>query len=283
MIEFHTWKTAPVLDPASIPAHPPAGSDKTTWIHGSTTGHLLRKQYADGKGTRNIIVVAHLVECAHHVAREVVHPFREQAVHLIGFSGCYPNAYAGHMMKQLCTHPNVSGVLLVSLRCESFDRNSLAKAIRESDRPVHTVGIQNSGGTRKSIDEGREWVRKTCVELEAAPRVPMRADELVVGTICGGSDATSGITANPGIGRAFDKLVANNATAIFEETGELIGCEQIMAGRAATKELGVELLASVEKAAKYYTILGHGSFAVGNADGGLTGASRPGAGFQVKE
>jgi altronate dehydratase large subunit len=222
------------------------------------------------KGIRNIIVVAYLVECAHHVAREIAYPFREQEVHLIGFGGCYPNAYAGRMMKQLCTHPNVGGVLLVSLGCESFDRNSLAKAIRESGRPVHTVGIQNSGGTRKSIDEGRTWVRETRVGLEATPRVPLRVDELIVGTICGGSDATSGITANPGIGRAFDKLVANNATAIFEETGELIGCEQIMAGRAATPELGLELLASVEKAAKYYTIMGHGSFAVGNADGGLT-------------
>lgn len=222
------------------------------------------------KGIRNNIVVAYLVECAHHVAREIVYPFREQEVHLIGFSGCYPNTYAGRMMKQLCTHPNVGGVLLVSLGCESFDRSSLSQAVRESGRPVHTLGIQNSGGTRKSIEEGREWVRQTRVALEATPRALLRVDELIVGTVCGGSDATSGITANPGIGRAFDKLVANNATAIFEETGELIGCEQIMAGRVATKELGHELIASVEKAAKYYTVLGHGSFAVGNADGGLT-------------
>ena len=61
-------------------------------------------------------------------------------------------------MKQLCTHPNVGGVLLVSLGCESFDRASLAVAVRESGRPVYTVGIQNSGGTRKSIEEGRERV-----------------------------------------------------------------------------------------------------------------------------
>ena len=225
----------------------------------------------DGKkGIRNHIVVAYLVECAHHVAREIVYPFREQGVNLIGFSGCYPNAYAGRMMKQLCTHPNVGGVLLVSLGCESFDRSSLAQAVRESGRPVYTVGIQNSGGTKKSIEEGRDWIRQTLASLENTPRAPLRVDELIVGTVCGGSDATSGITANPAIGRAFDKLVANHAAAIFEETGELIGCEQIMANRAATKELGHELLASVDKAAKYYTTLGHGSFAVGNADGGLT-------------
>ena len=62
----------------------------------------------------------------------------------------------------------------------------------------------------------------------------MTVNELVVGTVCGGSDSTSGITANPAIGRAFDMLTAQNATTIFEETGELIGCEHIMAQRAVT-------------------------------------------------
>jgi altronate hydrolase len=231
------------------------------------TGYLR----ADGrKGIRNTIVVAYLVECAHHVAREIAYPYRERGVHLIGFGGCYPNAYAARMMNQLCTHPNVGAALLVSLGCESFDRAALAKAVGESGRPVHTIGIQQSGGTRKSITAGRDWIEQTLAALRSAPRVPMDASELTVGTVCGGSDATSGLTANPAIGRAFDKFVAGNAAAIFEETGELIGCEQIMASRAATPELGRELLASVAKAARYYTVLGHGSFAVGNADGGLT-------------
>src|SRR5205085_12105922 len=74
----------------------------------------------------------------------------------------------------------------------------------------------------------------------------------------------------PAIVSAFDRLLRQNATAIFEETGELTGCEQIMAERAATPELGQELIGAVEKAARYYTVLGHGSFAVGNAEGGLT-------------
>ena len=71
---------------------------------------------SDGrKGIRNCIVVAYLVECAHHVAREIVDAFRDQPVHLIGFGGCYPNAYADRMMNTLCTHPNVGGALLLSL------------------------------------------------------------------------------------------------------------------------------------------------------------------------
>ena len=98
----------------------------------------------------------------------------------------------------------------------------------------------------------------------------MALNELVVGTVCGGSDGTSGITANPAIGRAFDRLVSEEACCIFEETGELIGCEQIMVSRAVTPELGRILDESVAKAARYYATLGHGSFAPGNADGGLT-------------
>ena len=222
------------------------------------------------KGIRNVIAVAYLVECAHHVAREIAYPFRERGVHLIGFGGCYPNEYAARMMRQLCTHPNVGGVLLVSLGCESFDRQGLARAIRESGRPVETLVIQKTGGTRKTVEQGRIWVESALDALEATPRQPMNIDELVVGTVCGGSDATSGLTANPAIGRAFDLLVAQRATAIFEETGELIGCEQVMAARASNQALAGVLLDAVEKAARYYTVLGHGSFAPGNADGGLT-------------
>jgi altronate hydrolase len=74
-------------------------------------------------------------------------------------------------------------------------------------------------------------------QIAGTPQVDMRMDEMIVGTICGGSDATSGITANPAVGRAFDRLVSEGARVIFEETGELIGCEQIMAGRAARPEL----------------------------------------------
>jgi len=226
---------------------------------------------SDGrKGIRNVLAVAYLVECAHHVAREIAYPFRDQGVHLIGFPGCFPNAYADRIMRQLGTHPNVGGVLLVSLGCESFDRRGLEAAIRASGRPVQTVVIQETGGTRPSVEAGRAWVRQALAQLASTPRAAMEVRDLVVGTICGGSDATSGLTANPAAGRAFDLLVEHGAAAIFEETGELIGCEQIMAERAVSRDLGLEIVASVEKAARYYRTLGHSSFAPGNAEGGLT-------------
>jgi altronate hydrolase len=222
------------------------------------------------KGIRNVVAVAYLVECAHHVAREIATPFREQGVHLIGFPGCFPNAYAERLMRRICTHPNVGAVLLVSLGCESFDRTGLSEVIEASGRPVQTVVIQESGGTRKSIEAGRAWVDETRRQVAAVPRVEMGVDELVVGTICGGSDATSGLTANPAVGRAFDRLIEQGAACIFEESGELVGCEQWMAERAARPELGREILAAMDKAARYYTAFGHSSFAPGNAEGGLT-------------
>jgi altronate hydrolase len=226
---------------------------------------------ADGrKGIRNVVIVAYLVECAHHVAREIVLPWRENDVHVIGFPGCYPNPYAQTMMERLCTHPNVGAVCLVSLGCESFDKYGLRGKIAASGRPVVTVTIQASGGTRKSIQEGRAFVAAQRAALDAQETVAMAVSELIVGTVCGGSDGTSGITGNPAAGRAFDRLVADGAACIFEETGELIGCEHIMAARAITPELGRELRTSVAKAARYYAAMGYGSFAAGNADGGLS-------------
>lgn len=222
------------------------------------------------KGIRNIVAVVYLVECAHHVAREIQAPFRDRDVHVIGFPGCYPNPYSLGMMQKLCTHPNVGAVLLVSLGCEGFNRHALYESIQDTGRPLRLVGIQAAGGTRRTIDEGCAWVESALEALKATPRVPMDPSELVVGTICGGSDATSGLTANPAMGRCFDYLVEDGGTAIFEETGELIGLESVMVERAVTPELGREIVACMEKTARYYDTLGHASFAPGNADGGLT-------------
>ena len=222
------------------------------------------------KGIRNVVAVAYLVECAHHVARRIVDKSDDLDVHLIGFPGCYPNAYALRMMKAIGEHPNVGGVLLISLGCEGFNREELAATIAAAGRSVETLVIQQNGGTAQTIAKGLEAVARLKEKAAAVPRAPMAVEELVVATICGGSDGTSGITANPAVGRCFDKLVEVGAACIFEETGELIGCEHIMAERAVTPELGREIEDCVAKAERYYTIMGFGSFAPGNAEGGLT-------------
>jgi altronate hydrolase len=162
---------------------------------------------SDGrKGVRNVTVVAYLVECAHHVARKIVSSHDQADVQLIGFPGCYPNAYALKVMEAVCTHPNVGGVLLISLGCESFNREALRRAVEASGRPVEVLVIQENGGTAATIDRGRAAVGRLREIAETTPRVAMDAADLVIGTICGGSDGTSGITANPAVGRAFDRL-----------------------------------------------------------------------------
>jgi altronate hydrolase len=226
---------------------------------------------ADGrKGIRNFVVVAYLVECAHHVARQIAQPYQTQGAQLIGFPGCYPSDYAHRVMDAMCTHPNVGAVLLVSLGCEEFRRSALLEAVEASGRAAKLLVIQDCGGTRAAIDEGRQWLEATLAQANAAPTVPLHFSDLIIGTKCGGSDGLSGITINPAVGRAFDRLGDAGATLMFEETCELIGCQDHMAKRASTPELGLELKAAVEKADRYYSDLGHGSFGGGNIKHGLS-------------
>jgi altronate hydrolase len=226
---------------------------------------------ADGrKGIRNHVVVAYLVECAHHVARKIAAPFEDGGAQLIGFPGCYPSPYAHRVLEALSTHPNVGAVLLVSLGCEEFRRGALRDAIAASGRPVELLVIQEEGGTAATVAAGRTWVEARLAEATRAPTVPVAFSDLVIGTKCGGSDGLSGITANPAVGAAFDRLNDLGATTMFEETCELIGCEAHMAARAVTPELGREIVAAVKKADAYYRDLGHASFGGGNIKYGLS-------------
>ena len=135
------------------------------------------------------------------------------------------------MMKRLCTHPNVGAVLLVSLGCEGFDRYRLRDVVAASGRSVETVVIQKAGGTARAVGAGTAWIESILPGLAAAPTVPIAPSDLVVGTVCGGSDGTSGLTANPAIGKAFDRLVEDGAACLFGENAEMIGCETFMASR----------------------------------------------------
>ena len=144
------------------------------------------------------------------------------------------------MMARLCTHPNTGGVLLVSLGCESFDRRGLAQRVRESGRPVETLVIQERGGHAHH--------RRSRPGLAGEDANRTRRDGGAGHDDCGRTGRGRHLrrlrrhqrqsTANPAIGRCFDLLVENNASAIFEEGGELIGCERIMADRAVTPGAG---------------------------------------------
>ena len=163
------------------------------------------------KGIRNYVVVSYLVECAHHVARRIAEPFVDEGAQLIGFPGCYPSDYAHRVLEAMCTHPNVGAVVLVSLGCEEFRRSDLKRTIEASGRPVEVLVIQDCGGTRATVEEGRKWVTEQLALRAEDPTVPLTLADLVIGTKCGGSDGLSGITINPAVGHAFDLLVDRGA------------------------------------------------------------------------
>lgn len=219
-------------------------------------------------GIRNHLLCIHTVECSSFVTQQIAAV--DPRVQAMGFAGCYSSDYATRMMSALGTHPNVGGVLLVSLGCEGTDAGGLARRIRQSGRPVEVLRIQEEGGTLSTIERGRDIIRHMLDELERVPRVPMGIGDLIIGTECGGSDATSGISANPAVGRAFDLIVDAGGTAILEETLEMIGCGEIVSSRGATPEASTELARAVEKAEKFSLRVDQFSIAPGNHIGGLT-------------
>lgn len=232
----------------------------------SWTGFLR----ADGrKGVRNLVLVVYTVECAQHVAHAIA--AGEGDVHVIGFAGCYDNAYAIRLMVALARHPNVGAVLSVGLGCEYTQPEGIARAVRESGRPAEWFFIQQAGGTTRSIADGKEIIRRLRERIRAdVPRVPMTLADLTVGCECGGSDGTSGLAGNPAVGAFFDLLVDAAGRAVFEETVEMIGLRRHLLTRAATSDAAAQLAAAYDKAANYCRDVRQYSVSPGNFAGGLT-------------
>ncbi len=221
------------------------------------------------KGLRNLVLVIYTVECARHVAHAIA--AGEEEVHVIGFPGCYDNAYAIRLMLALGRHPNVGAVLAVGLGCEYTRPQRIAELVRDSGRPAGWFYIQDQGGTRKSIAEGKDLVQRMRRELAAqTPRVPMNWADLTVGCECGGSDGTSGLAGNPTVGAFFDFLVDQGGRAVFEETVELVGLRQHLLERAATDAARDQLGNAYDKAIRYCRAVRQYSVSPGNFAGGLT-------------
>ncbi|HVU24143.1 MAG TPA: UxaA family hydrolase [Opitutus sp.] len=241
-------------------------SDAASLSSASWTGWLR----PDGrKGVRNLVLVVYTVECAQHVAHAIA--AGEEDVHVIGFPGCYDNAYAIRLLLALARHPNVGAVLAVGLGCEYTQPEKIAQVVRTSGRPAEWFFIQQRGGTNKSIAAGKEIVARLRAEIRAAtPRVAMTPADLTVGCECGGSDATSGLAGNPAVGAFFDRLVDAGGRAVFEETVEMIGLRQHLLDRAANSTAAEQLAATYEKAVRYCREVRQYSVSPGNFAGGLT-------------
>lgn len=224
---------------------------------------------SDGrKGIRNLLLVVYTVQCAEFVAQEVARG--EPDAHVIGFPGCYDNAYAIRLMLALARHPNVGGVLAIGLGCEYTQPARIAETVRASGRPAHSFFIQERGGTRTSIEHGKRLLAELRAEISSVRRVPMDWRDLIVGCECGGSDWTSGLAGNPTVGRFFDLLVDFGGTAIFEETVEMIGLREILLSRGKTAVARNGLREAYEKAERYCRSVRQYSISPGNFAGGLT-------------
>ena len=156
------------------------------------------------------------------------------------------------MMQRLCTHPNVGAVLLVSLGCEGFNRRGLEESIAASGRPVRTLVIQETGGTRKTIARGAAWVEAALAELASGSRCRWRSTS---SWWAPSAAAPTGRAASPRTRRWVAPSTCwspRAPPASSRRRASSIGCERHMAARAATPALGREIVACVEKAARYY-------------------------------
>jgi altronate hydrolase len=225
---------------------------------------------ADGrKGIRDLALVVYTVECAKHVAHAIA--AGEPDTHVIGFSGCYDNAYAIRLMLALARHPNVGAVLSVGLGCEYTQPEKISEAVRKSGRPADGFFIQDAGGTTRSIAKGKELLARLRAQARGqARRVPMGLADLTVGGECGGSDGTSGLAGNPVVGALFDRIVDAGGRAVFEETVELIGLREVLLARAAGDAVRADLAAAYDKAVDYCRKVRQYSASPGNFAGGLT-------------
>jgi altronate hydrolase len=139
-------------------------------------------------------------------------------------------------------------------------------------RPT-VLTIQQDGGLLKTIEAGIQAVKELLPVANEATREPVPASELVVALQCGGSDAWSGVTANPGLGRAGDEIVRQGGTIVLGETTEVYGGEHLLTRRAASQKVGEALIDKIHWWENYTAMFGasiDNNPAPGNKLGGLT-------------
>jgi altronate hydrolase/galactarate dehydratase len=171
-------------------------------------------------------------------------------------------------------NPNFGGILLVGLGCEVMQIPDLIGAGRmRADGNFRYMTIQQTGGTRATIDRGLAVLREMGEIANCATRAPAPLSHLTVGLQCGGSDGYSGITANPALGHASDLLVRHGGTTILSETPEIYGAEHLLTRRAISPAVGQSL---IDRIAWWedYTVRNGGEMdnnpSPGNKRGGLT-------------
>ena len=241
-------------------------------------------------GTRNYIGILTSVNCSATAARMIASAFGPEemarypnvdgVVAFVHGTGC---GMAGQgegfealqrVMWGYARNPNHGGVLMVGLGCEMNQIDWLLEAYGLKQDPLFkTMNIQDSMGLAKTVETGIAMVREMLPEVNKATRESCPASELMVALQCGGSDALSGVTANPALGYACDLLVAQGGTGVLAETPEIYGAEHLLVRRAIDNATGKRLIGLIDWW-QDYTARNHGSMdnnpSPGNKKGGLT-------------
>jgi altronate dehydratase large subunit len=238
-------------------------------------------------GVRNHLLVLSSVSCANGVVEAIGRELPEAVPVTQGYGCGYgPEDFrvSHRTLTGLVKNPNVGAALIIGLGCEVLKAEFLTREVE--GKPVEALVIQESGGSQATTEKGLAIARKLQRELEAVARARVPVSELVVGLQCGGSDALSGVTANPAVGAAADRFVGVGATVVLAETTEMIGTAHILKRRGATPEIGeqVERLVN-EHHAHVREQLGDLAgmvIAPGNVEGGLSSITEKSLGAITK-
>lgn len=241
-------------------------------------------------GTRNYIGILTSVNCSATAARLIASAFGPEemanypnvdgVVAFVHGTGC---GMAGQgegfdalqrVLWGYARNPNHAGIVMVGLGCEMNQIDWLLEAYGLKQGPLFkAMNIQDTQGLAKTVETGIEMVRTMLSEANKCQREPCPVSELMVALQCGGSDALSGITANPALGYACDLLVAQGGTAVLAETPEIYGAEHLLTRRACDEKTGQQLVQLI-KWWEDYTARNRGSMdnnpSPGNKKGGLT-------------
>ncbi|AUH33498.1 UxaA family hydrolase [Paracoccus tegillarcae] len=255
-----------------------------------------------GVGTRNYIAILTSVNCSATAARKIAAHFTDDKLvdypnvdgvtAFVHGTGC---GMAGdgegfealqRVMWGYARNPNVGAVLMAGLGCEMNQIDWLIEAYGLTPGPLfQSMNIQDVGGLRKTVELGIKKVEAMLPLVNAATREECPASDLMVALQCGGSDAWSGITANPALGYACDLLAGQGATGVLAETPEIYGAEHLLTRRAASPEVGEKLLGLISWW-EDYTARNKGSLdnnpSPGNKKGGLTTILEKSLGAQAK-
>jgi len=200
------------------------------------SGKFLGYRRPDGRvGVRNHVLILPTITCATKAAMQITE-LVHGTVSFIHQHGCcqvgvdYEQTFRTYV--GIGANPNVYGVVVLGLGCETHQARSVAGELAKTGKPVQVVSIQDEGGTLMAIAEGAKIATQMVQDASAQMREICDFSELMIGTECGGSDACSGLSANPAVGVVSDKIVEYGGTAILAETTELIGAEHLLADRA---------------------------------------------------